>query len=283
MDYTNIKQRDSDLVLVSIKNFVPSQILDCGQCFRWNAIHSVGDESVSYSGIAYGRRLELTLKGNELILKNVTLEDFESVWRDYFDFSRDYSKLRQHYAIDDTLNKAMAFSPGLRLMRQQPWEALVTFILSQNSNIPRIKGMTARLCEHFGKPLPCGGFTFPTSEVLASLSTDNLAPVRSGYRDSYIIDAAKRVAGGWLNFEELQNMPSDIVRKALMEVRGVGPKVAECVLLYGFGRVECYPLDVWMKRVMASYYPNGFVKELKDTAGIAQQFLFHYIRTNKLN
>ena len=163
-------------------------------------------------------------------------------------------------------------------MRQDPWETLITFILSQNSNIPRIKGMVEKLCECFGPSLPCGGHAFPAPEDLAVLEPADLAPIKSGYRDVYIIDAARRASDGRLDFNALKNMPDEDVRRALMEVHGVGPKVADCAMLYGFGRVERYPLDVWMKRVMAEYYPSGFPSLLKDTAGIAQQFLFHYIR-----
>jgi len=284
MDYSNIEQRGTDIVLTDIKNFIPSQVLDNGQCFRWNG------SADSYNGIAHGRQLELVLENEELILKNVTLNEFESVWRDYFDLNRDYGQLRRLYAADDTLNKAMAFSPGLRIMKQDPWETLITFILSQNSNIPRIKAMVARLCENFGqalqwdKTVDAGGaksFTFPMPEDLAPLSADDLASIRSGYRAEYIIDAARRASDKRLDLEALQSMSSEDVRMALMEIHGVGPKVADCVLLYGFGRVGHYPLDVWMKRVMASYYPDGFPDVLTNTAGIAQQFLFHYIRKYK--
>ena len=282
MDYISVEQKGTDLILTGIKNFIPAQILDCGQCFRWLSSNN------SYIGITHGRRLEITLETgrvDKLILKNVTRDEFETIWCDYFDLGRDYGELRRIYAADATLNEAITFSPGLRLIRQDPWEVLVTFILSQNSNIPRIKGMVARLCEIFGAAVPGGnstggGFSFPTPEALATLSADDLSAVKCGYRDKYIIDAARRVAEGRLNLENLQNKPSEDVRRALMEVSGVGPKVADCVLLYGFGRVERYPLDVWMKRVMAKYYPEGFPRELEDTAGIAQQFLFHYARSN---
>ena len=266
-DYTSAEQREPDLVLTDIKNFIPAQVLDCGQCFRWE------NSSGKYSGIAHKRRLELYLDNGNLVLKDTTKEEFEKIWRDYFDLSRDYGELRSSYAADGTLSKAIAHSPGLRLMRQEPWETLITFILSQNSNIPRIKGMVARLCNCFGR-----GDIFPAPEDLAGLSEGDLAPIRSGYRAGYIIDAAKRAADGRLDFGKLAQMASEDVRRALMEVHGVGPKVADCVLLYGFGRVECYPLDVWMKRVMAEYYPEGFPEYLLDTAGIAQQFLFHYAR-----
>jgi len=161
-------------------------------------------------------------------------------------------------------------------MRQDPWETLITFILSQNSNIPRIKGMVLRLCEGFGTLLPNGGYTFPEAEALVDA---DLSGIKSGYRVNYIKDAARRVAEGRLNLNELILMSTDKLRASLLEIHGVGPKVADCVMLFGFGRVECFPLDVWMKRVMEEYYPNGFPQKLLDTAGIAQQFLFHYIRT----
>ena len=277
MDYTSIEQHGADIILTDIKNFIPSQILDCGQCFRW----SKSGKAEHYTGIAHGRRLDLFLEegSQALILKNVSRGEFDILWRDYFDLNRDYGELKQRYFSDDVLKRAVAFSPGLRIMRQDIWEVVLTFILSQNSNIPRIKGMVAGLCENFGQSLPCGGFTFPGPEDLAHLSAADLAPVKSGYRAEYIIDAAKRAADGRLNFSKLKKMASEDVRQALMEVHGIGPKVADCILLYGFGRIECYPLDVWMKRVMAEYYPNGFPSELKDTAGIAQQFLFHYARS----
>jgi len=281
MDYSSIEQRGTDIVLTEIKNFIPSQVLDNGQCFRWSG------SADSYTGVAHGRHLELFLEKDALVLKNVTLNEFESVWRDYFDLGRDYGQLRQLYATDDTLSKAMAFSPGLRIMKQDPWETLITFILSQNSNIPRIKSMVALLCENFGQALPLNketvtkSFTFPTPESLALLSADDLTSIRSGYRAAYIIDAAKRVADGRFDLKALHNMESEDIRLALMKIHGVGPKVADCVLLYGFGRVGHYPLDVWMKRVMASYYPDGFPDVLTNTAGIAQQYLFHYIRNHK--
>lgn len=288
---------------IEIENFLPAQVLDCGQCFRWRRIESSGSDDIginssngigdisgisnNYTGIAHGRRLEVSLEGSEgsggstLILKNITEEEYNTIWRDYFDLSRDYGALKQLYSSDAALKAATEFSPGLRLMRQDPWETLISFILSQNSNIPRIKGMIERLCENFGRLLPCGtGYSFPEATDIASLSEGDLAGIKSGYRADYIIDAARRVSDGRLDLKELQNKPTDDVRKALLEVRGVGPKVADCVLLYGFGRIECFPMDVWMKRVMERYYPGGFPNEFADTAGIAQQFLFHYIRND---
>jgi len=273
MDYVKAEQLGNDTILLGIRNFNPAQILDCGQCFRWDA------DEVSYTGIAHGRRLRLLIDEDTLIFKDTPLEEYEGIWKDYFDLSRDYSAILRDYSADTSLEKATTFSPGLRVMRQDPWETLITFILSQNSNIPRIKKMVAQLCTHFGKPLPDGGNAFPTPEELCGLSPEALGPVKPGYRAPYILDAARQVANGEICLKALQSQPSHKIYKALQQIHGVGPKVAECVLLFGFGRVEICPMDVWMKRVMNKLYPMGFPEGLEGTAGIAQQYLFHYARS----
>jgi len=272
MDYTKAVQDGNNTVLHSIKNFNPAQILDCGQCFRWNA------DGAGFTGIAHGRQLTIHLTENMLTLKDVPIDEYNSIWKDYFDLGRNYSAILDAYASDPSLKSATAFSPGLRVMRQDPWETLITFILSQNSNIPRIKKMVDGLCQHFGEVLPGGGNAFPTPQALASLTPEDIAPIKPGYRAPYIIDAARKVAGNELCLKSLQNQPTSNIKEALLQVHGVGPKVAECVLLFGFGRVEICPMDVWIKRVMKSLYPLGFPESLQDTAGIAQQYLFHYAR-----
>jgi len=275
MDYTSVQQVGKDIVICDIKHFDLAQTLDCGQAFRWASFR--GNK---FSGIAHGRRLELELADGSLILKDVTKEEFHTIWESYFDLGRNYANLRNIFSNHDTLTKALTFSTGLRLMRQEPWEMLISFILSQNSNIPRIKKMIDLLCENFGQALPCGGYTFPGPGALAALTPQALDVIRSGYRAPYIIDAAKRVATSTTNLVAISAQPTEIVRQSLLQVHGVGPKVADCVLLFGFGRVECFPLDVWMKRVVATLYPSGFPQELQEYAGIAQQFLFHYARSH---
>jgi len=290
MDYIKAEQQGKDTVLLGIKNFNLAQILDCGQCFRWSSDTAIemgeatkqSKQIISYTGIAHGRQLRLILDGDCLILKNVTFLEYETLWRDYFDLNRNYSDILSQYALDSSLVKATAFSPGLRVMRQDPWEMLITFILSQNSNIPRIKKMVAELCKNFGKALPIGGHTFPSPEALESLTSEALAPIKTGYRAPYIIDAAKWVSQGKICLTSLQMAQTDEIKKTLLQIHGVGPKVADCVMLFGFGRVEVCPMDVWMKRVMSTMYPNGFPDELQSTAGIAQQYLFHYARSINL-
>ena len=271
MDYTRAEQAGNDTVLTGIKNFDLAQILNCGQCFRWE------EAGGRYIGIAHGRQLELVTDGDTLTLKDVSLAEFDSVWKDYLDLGRDYGEIIRQYSFDASLATATAFSPGLRLMRQCPWETLITFILSQNSNIPRIKKMVALLCSHFGEELATG-HAFPTPEALAALSHDALSVIKPGYRAPYIIDAARKIANSEICLATLATQPTNEIEKALLTIHGVGPKVADCVILFGFGRVERCPMDVWMKRVMADMYPTGFPDSIRETAGIAQQYLFHWAR-----
>jgi len=272
MDYSNAIEQGNDVAVFNIKNFSLDQTLDCGQCFRWQST----DEG--YVGVVNGRQLSVRMHNDNLILKDMTMDEFHSTWKDYFDLNRDYSQIKDLYSSDTHLAKAISFSPGLRVLRQDPWETLITFILSQNSNIPRIKKMVLELCVNFGAVLPSGGHDFPTPCALASLTVQALAPVKAGYRAPYIIDAAKQVASGKICLTSLQNQSSETIKKHLCHIHGVGPKVAECALLFGFGRVEICPMDVWIKRVMNTLYPMGFPDVFLPTAGIAQQYLFHYAR-----
>lgn len=257
-------------IIVSEPDLDLDETLDCGQAFRWKKIDSV--HQCTYSGCFLNDRLTVsqTRKG-EFIFHDTSEQDFLSKWSDYFDFSTDYSALKKLFSDDDTLKKACAFAGGIRLLKQDSWECLVSFIISQNNNIPRIKGIIDRLCEHYdGK--------FPTAAQLAAETPDSLAYLRSGFRAKYICDAAERVASGKTDLSAVAKAPIDEARKALMEIKGVGPKVAECVLLFGMYRTEAFPKDVWIKRVLAEYYPAGFPEFAAENAGIAQQYLFHYIR-----
>ena len=155
---------------------------------------------------------------------------------------------------------------------------MCSFIISQNNNIPRIKGIIERLCTFFGEDLGGGDFSFPSAERLAVLSEQDLAPIRSGFRAKYILDAARRVASGETELEKVAAMPIDEARAELQKIKGVGPKVAECALLYGFGRAEAFPVDVWVKRIMQELYPEGLPACTENVEGIAQQYLFHWRR-----
>lgn len=244
--------------------------LDCGQAFRW----SFADDM--WQGVAYGKFLQVKQAENKLILYGCTEEDYNLIWKNYFDFDLDYHQILSEYN-DEHLIRAINDFDGIRILRQEPWEALCSFIISQNNNIPRIKGIIERLCEAFGEGEK-GKKSFPSAEKLSALTVEDLAPLRAGFRAKYILDAAKKVANGEIDFDKIQENPIDFGREELQKIKGVGAKVAECTLLYGFHKIEAFPVDVWVKRIMAEMYPDGLPECTKGTEGIAQQYLFHWRR-----
>lgn len=244
--------------------------LDCGQAFRWEKREN------AFCGVAFGKFLKIEETDSELIFYGTEKEDFDKIWKPYFDLDANYSEIIGAYD-EENLVKAVTEYRGIRILRQEPWEALCSFIISQNNNIPRIKGIISRLCENFGDAVD-GGFTFPDAERLADLTPDDLAPLRAGFRAKYIIDAAQKVAEQTVNFKKIDENPIEFGREELIKVKGVGAKVAECTLLYGFHKLSAFPVDVWVKRIIAEMYPNGLPACIKGTEGIAQQYLFHYRR-----
>lgn len=247
--------------------------LGCGQCFRWERL-----PDGSWRGVPDGAPVRVWRAAEGLAFEGPDVPARRKALADYFDLGRDYAALRGAFSTDAVLRRAVAFAPGMRLLRQEPWEALCSFILSQNNNIARIRGIVGRLCERFGDPLPGGGTAFPTPERLAALDEAALAPVRCGFRARYVLDAARRVASGDVDLEAARVLPLGEAQAMLEKICGVGPKVADCALLYGCGRLACVPMDVWMKRVMAAFYPQGLPARFAPVAGIAQQYLFHYAR-----
>lgn len=251
------------------------ETLDCGQAFRWRPLQ---DDPDIWEGAAFGKYLKLRQLKDAIELY-CTQEEFSSCWQQYFDLENDYERVgRTLSKLHPALDQAVKFAPGIRILRQEPWEALCSFILSQNSNIPRIKGMISRLCQLFGSQLEGGFFSFPSAEAIASAGLEALAPIRAGFRGKYIIDAANKVASGEIDINEIARSPVDYGRNELQKIHGVGPKVAECALLYGFHKTECFPMDVWMKRAMEALLPGHRPEEFGENAGLAQQYLFHYSR-----
>lgn len=252
------------------------QTLDCGQAFRWK--QSPEDPEIWF-GAAYGRYLTLRKAGDELEL-DCSREDLDEVWNTYFDLSEDYALIRRELSgLSPVLAEAAAFAPGIRILRQEPWEALCSFVLSQNNNISRIKGLVDNFCRMFGEPISgTNMYSFPAPQAVASLSLEDLEPLRSGYRAPYILDAARKVSEGEIDLALIASEPAGYGREELRRIKGVGPKVAECALLYGFHKTECFPMDVWMKRAMAQLLPGMAPEDFGPNAGLAQQYIFHYSR-----
>lgn len=179
-----------------------AQTLDCGQCFRFAPTGDGG-----WFGAAGGYAATLRFEGESLVLEGVTAAAFEGFWRGYLDLDRDYGAIRAAFARDPRLVPCVAFAPGIRVLRQPAFEALIAFIVSQNNNVPRIKGILARLCALFGEPLPGGARAFPTPDRLAACGEADLAPLRSGWRAGYILDAAQQVAAGTMDLQAVAAMP----------------------------------------------------------------------------
>lgn len=280
------------MLLISQTNGLDlAQTLDCGQCFRW----APEDASGSWVGVVAGRAVrarQSTEGALELTGLAGPLPEAEpAFWREYFALDLNYPALLERMsAAHKSLKECIAAAPGIRVLRQPFFEALVTFLISQNNNIPRIKGIVSRLCEGLGEALPGPGgpyYAFPTPERLAACAPEELAYLRAGWRVEYILDAARRVTEGRLDPEALRALPLARAKEILMECKGVGPKVADCTLLYGLGRWDAYPIDVWIKRADRALFtarvkdPAAYLnRRTGNCAGIAQQYIFAWVRTS---
>ncbi len=257
-------------------DFSLADTLRCGQCFRWKE-----NENGGFTGVAGGKQISICQSENKLEISGCREDDYHMWLRDYLGLSIDYKQVKDILSADPTLKQAIQYAPGIHIMRQPLWETLCSFIISQNNNITRIMGIIDRLCENFGCDLG-GYYSFPSPERLAALSPPDLSPLRCGFRDRYIIDAAVKYSDGTINEHFIKTAPLDDARAMLMRITGVGRKVADCTLLFGAGRLDAFPVDVWIKRAMDSLFTEGLPDFALPYAGIAQQYIFHYARTSGL-
>lgn len=265
--------------------FEPSHIFENGQAFRF---FPCGEGA--YEGVAHGRYLRVCKNGDRATLFPCTKRDFEEIWKHYFDLERDYSSLFCACG-DEALAAGRQFGCGMRILNQQPFETLISFIISANNNLKRIRGIVEKLCALCGEPFEQEGKTwrrFPEPEALAAVTTGELAACGCGYRAPYIKEAARMVAEGF-SLEALRTLSYETAKKELQRLSGVGPKVADCVLLFSLGFYGAFPADVWIKRVMREHYGfegndrqiYEFARErFGECAGIAQQYLFFWQREN---
>ncbi|HEX2945071.1 MAG TPA: DNA glycosylase [Clostridia bacterium] len=278
------------IIIRDVHDFDPVQVFECGQCFRWSR-----EQDGSYTGVARGRAANVACEDGALILRNVTLDELDRVWFDYFDLGRDYSKIKEAVAVDDIMKEAVEFGSGIRLLRQEIWETVISFIVSANNNIPRIIKIINDISKNFGEELYYEGrsfFSFPGPKSLASCSLDQLKACRAGYRCSYINETAETVASGSFDLGSLAGISTDAARKALLGLKGVGGKVADCILLFSGTCLDVFPTDVWVKRVMEELYfkqetgineIRGFALDyFGKYAGIAQQYLFYFAREHRI-
>ncbi|MBQ8391970.1 MAG: DNA-3-methyladenine glycosylase 2 family protein [Clostridia bacterium] len=275
----------SDTFKVQIKDFLPLHTFDCGQCFRWER-----QEDGSFVGVANGQAVRISMVGETVEIEGITQSDYESFWKRYLDADRDYSKIKEAVSINDTMIKSIEFGKGIRILRQDFFETLISFIISQRSSIPKIKSCVDKLCTLYGKEIYFKGkvfHAFPTAEKIASLSEEEIRSLGVGYRAPYILKAAQAVANGEINADELEAMDTQSAREKLLSLYGVGDKVCDCVLLFSLGKFDLFPADVWIKRVMAEEFECTDAKAAGETkfgnySGFAQQYLFYWRKYNNV-
>lgn len=277
MQNNNQPKGENRIHTIKVENtfMVPALTLDCGQAFRWKETPDGG-----WHGVAYGKALTVKRENGSNLFVVDEIDDFEKIWKPYFDMGRDYNSICERLAEDESLSKAVRMYRGIVILRQEPWETLCSFIISQNNNIPRIKGIIDRLCTTLGEDLGNGDYSFPGPDRILEAGMPGLDPLRAGFRTKYIIDAARKVADGTVDFKYIDEAALPEAAEELKKIKGVGDKVAACTLLYGFGKVDALPIDVWVRRILDETYPDGLPCCTNGIQGIAQQYLFHWRRNN---
>ena len=286
-------------IINNCKSFKVKDVFDCGQCFRWNE-----QEDGSYTGI-FGNNVlnvkqEPDAEGYKIIISGVCDGNIESVCKEYFDLNRNYEDIKEKLSsIDEYLAESIRYGEGIRILNQDLWEMIISFIVSANNNIPRIKGIIDRMAKKYGNEIEFRGkvyYTFPTVEALSTATIEDLRALGLGFRDKYIYETTKKIKYGEVSLEKMRKEKDTAkIRKQLLALTEVGPKVADCILLFStLKRFEVFPIDVWVRRVMNDLYIHNpdeskvNKKEIEQLAkekfgnleGIAQQYLFYWKREN---
>lgn len=295
MEY-NIVEEENRIILKDIKNFDPKHIFECGQAFRWNL-----EDDNSYTTIAYGKVINVKKENNDIIISNTDINDFNNIWYNYFDLDRNYDNIKKELSKDPILDEAIKFGEGIRILNQDPFEMIISFIISANNQIPRIKKSIELISQNYGEKIntkKTGGrfscledeyYSFPTPDQLSKAKPEDLRDIcKVGFRDIRIVETSKIIANGDLDIEKIFEVNRDEGKEILMTLPGVGPKVSDCILLFAFNKEEAFPVDVWVKRVMEHFYlkEETNVKSIGahgarlfgNLAGFAQQYLFYYAR-----
>ncbi len=260
-----------------------------GQCFRFDPYKD------GYLGIALDKVIFLKKEGDMFYIDGVTEHEFDSLFVDYFDLSRDYKAIASSFLTEENLEKAIDYGSGMRILRQDPWETLISFIISQNNNIARIKGIISRLSAKYGTSKEYDGavfYLFPTAQQLKNVTEADYKSLGLGYRAGYLEKTVKDMLENKIDLNALKNVDYFTAKEMLLKLHGVGPKVADCILLFGLNHLEAFPVDTWIKKVMEALYLKRSAtnkeiwcfaqKAFGEYAGIAQQYLFYYAREHKI-
>ncbi len=287
--------KEQKITLKNVKSFEPKDIFECGQCFRWNK-----QEDGSYEGVFKNNIATLKKQNQDIIIEGVSSGNLAKEIEEYFDLNRDYEKIKETLTkIDKNMKTSIQYGQGIRLLNQDLWETILSFIISANNNIPRIKGIIERLAKQYGTKITWKGkdyYTFPTPEQLKEVTIQEYRDLGLGFRDKRIYETTKMVLNKQIDLKQLHQNPNTFeVREQLLSLSGVGPKVADCILLFStLKRLEVFPIDVWVRRVMNDLYikdkdENKVNKKqieslanqkFGDLAGLAQQYLFYWRREN---
>lgn len=284
--------QEQKYILKDAKSFEPNHVFDCGQCFRWEK-----QKDGSYTGIFNNNVLNVNKIDNDIIFKGICENNIKEVCTEYFDLARNYEDIKLELSkVDDNLKKSIDYGEGIRILNQDLWETIISFIISANNNIPRIKGIINRLSEKFGSKIEWDGdtyYTFPTVQQLARASVQDLRSLGLGFRDARVYETTKMILNKEVDLDKMYEEDTNKAKESLLTLSGVGPKVADCILLFSkLKRFDVFPIDVWVRRVMNELYIKNedetkvSKKEIENLAkekygnleGIAQQYLFYWKR-----
>ena len=278
-------------IIKNCKSFKVKDIFECGQCFRWNE-----EPDGSYTGI-FGHNVLNVKEEKDIVITGICNGDIEDICKYYFDLDRNYEEIKKTLSlVDDNMKESIKYGEGIRILNQDLLEMIISFIISANNNIPRIKGIIERMSAKYGQEIKFRGtsyYTFPTIDELSQASVKDLKDLGLGFRDRYVYETTKKIKEGKINLENLKQEPTNEVRKQLLTLTGVGPKVADCIMLFStLKRFDVFPVDVWVRRVMNDLYIHNEdetkvnKKQIQEIArdkfgaleGIAQQYLFYWKR-----
>lgn len=278
-------------IIKNCKSFKVRDIFECGQCFRWNE-----EPDGSYTGI-FGHNVLNVKEEKDIVITGICDGNIEDICKNYFDLDRNYEEIKETLSlVDDNMKESIKYGEGIRILNQDLWEMIISFIISANNNIPRIKGIIERMSAKYGQEIKFRGtsyYTFPTIDELSQASVKDLKDLGLGFRDRYVYETTKKIKEGKINLENLKQESTNEVRKQLLTLTGVGPKVADCIMLFStLKRFDVFPVDVWVRRVMNDLYIHNEdetkvnKKQIQEIArdkfgaleGIAQQYLFYWKR-----
>ena len=285
--------QEQKYILKDTSSFEPKHIFECGQCFRWDE-----QKDGSYTGVVRNNVINVKKVDNEVIFSSLGVDNLEKIVIDYFDLNRNYEEIKSTLSkVDEYLENSIKYGSGIRILNQDLWETIISFIISANNNIPRIKGIINRLSYKYGNKIEWNGkeyYTFPTVEDLSKATIEDLRKAGLGFRDVRVYETTKKILEKQVDLEELhKEKDTRKVRDILLSLSGVGPKVADCILLFStLKRFDVFPIDVWVRRVMNDLYIKNEdeakvnKKEIERLAkekygaleGIAQQYLFYWKR-----